>query len=270
MKAPSEFVRRRVRASCLNLFTLVAVLATACGGGEDSTGDQLVGSAWEMTSVWDGTDLVPANPTTIATLEFAGGTATGSTGCNLFQSPYSITSDSITFGDPALTGSACNPSYVGQGTAFVQAMQASTRVLLSDDSLELTDAGGATQLRFRPAGELPLEWVTWQLTWYGGGTAPLEGAPFSLAFRPDGTLGGIAGCNDYSADYSVDGTELEIGPIARTEKACLKPEGVMSQESEYLDTLQQARAFTTTLVGLELLDADGTPIAEYRFGGRTR
>ena len=62
-----------------------------------------------MISVWDGGGLAAANPTTIATVEFADGKAFGSTGCNLYEFPYSIDSDSISFGDPAQTGSACDP-----------------------------------------------------------------------------------------------------------------------------------------------------------------
>jgi hypothetical protein len=44
----------------------------------------------------------------------------------------------------------------------------------------------------------------------------------------------------------------------------------MIQETDYLNALGRVTAFTTTLTGLELLDADRTPVAEYRFGGRVR
>ena len=50
----------------------------------------------------------------------------------------------------------------------------------------------------------------------------------------------------------------------------MDPDGVMTQETDYLNALDRAVAFTTTLTCLELFDADGHPVAEYRFGGRVR
>lgn len=44
----------------------------------------------------------------------------------------------------------------------------------------------------------------------------------------------------------------------------------MSQETAYLETICRSVSFVTTLTDLVLLDADGNPIAEYRFGGRIR
>ncbi len=261
---------RRSRTPFVALSIVVVVATTACGQSEDTTGSPLEGSRWEMTSVRDGDALIAANPTTIATAVFSNGQASGSTGCNLYQAPYSVNSDSITFGDPAQTGSACAPGHTVQGNAFIRAMQATERFVISADSLELTDAAGAAQIMFRPVSESPLTWVAWQLVWYGGGTSPLEGTQISLAFRDDGLLTGIAGCNSYSADYQIDGDQLVIGAIARTEMACMHPEGVMIQETGYLSALDRAVAFTATLTGLELIDADGTRVAEYRFGGRIR
>jgi heat shock protein HslJ len=254
----------------LALSIVLLVAMAGCGEGQDAKGGPLEGLRWEMIALRSGTNLVAANPTTIATVVFSNGQAFGSTGCNLYQAPYSIDSDSISFGELAQTGSACNPDYTVQGDAFIRAMQATERFVLSEDGLELTGADGAAQLVFRPATELPLTWVAWQVVWYGGGTSPLDGTQISLAFGDDGTLTGSAGCNSYSADYQIDGDQLVIGAIARTEMACMDPDGVMIQESDYLNALGRVAAFTTTLTGLELLDGDGNPLAEYRFGGRVR
>ncbi|MDH3260493.1 MAG: META domain-containing protein [Acidimicrobiia bacterium] len=153
---------------------------------------------------------------------------------------------------------------------MIQALQTSKRFNLSNDRLELTDAGGTVQLHFRPATLLPLAGITWRLASYSAGTSPVDGTEISLAFRTDRTLTGIAGCNDYSADYEVNADQLILGPITHTEKACLEPDGVMNQETDYLNTIRQTASFTTTLTGLELLDSRGIPIAEYQFGGRIR
>lgn len=260
--------RNRFLLLASSIMLLVAV--AGCGEGDTATGNPLEGSRWEMTFVREGTDLVAANPTTIATAVFSNGQAFGSAGCNLYQAPYSINSDSITFGDLAQTGSACHPDHVRQGDAFIQAMRTATRFVLTAEHLELTDASGAAQVVFRPAAELPLTGVDWQLVWYGEGTAPLDGTQINLLFRDDGTLTGTAGCNSYFADYAIDGDQLIIGGIGSTEMACMVPDGVMTQEVDYLTVLIRVTSFTTTLTGLELLDPDGDPVAEYRFGGRVR
>lgn len=261
---------RKPQAPQVVAIALLVLLGAACGQGETTTGNQLVGTKWEMTSVRDGGVMTPANPTTIATLVFADGTASGSTGCNLFRSAYSIDGDSITFGHVGLSGSACHPDYVGQGDSVMEALQASKRFAMSDTRLELTDAGGTVQMQFRPAELLPLPGITWRLAWYGEGTSPLDGTEISLAFHTDGTLKGAAGCNDYSADYRINGAQLTIAAITHTEKGCLEPDGVMNQEIDYLNTIQQTASLTTTLTGLELLSSGGNTIAEYRFGGRIR
>ncbi len=92
----------------------------------------------------------------------------------------------------------------------------------------------------------------------------------SLAFRADGTLVGLTGCNEYFAHYQVAGEQLAIDGLTYTERACLDPAGVMAQESDYLGVLHQTGAYATSLTGLRLLTADGDLLAEYRFGGRIR
>jgi heat shock protein HslJ len=267
VKTLSTSQRNRIPLLALSIMLLVTM--TGCGEGDGATDDPLEGSRWEVIAVRGGTNLVAAHPTTIATAVFSDGLVSGSTGCNLYQAPYSLDADAITFGDLAQTGFACDPNYVGQGDAFIQAIRVSTRFILTTEGLELADASGATQVLFRPTTELPLTWVDWQLMWYGGGNSLLDGTQISLAFRDDGTLIGVAGCNSYSAEYEIDGDQLVIGPIAQTEMACI-PDGVMTQETDYLAILRGVKAFSTTLTGLELLDGDGNPVAEYRFGGRIR
>lgn len=271
-RAPTRITSRPGRG--VAVIALLAVFATGCGDGDAATVDPLEGSRWEMTSVREGDGLVAANLTTIATAVFADGTVTGSNGCNLYQATYSTSEDTISFSDPTLTGFACDPDYAGQGEAFIAAMQASERFSLSDESLELDDASNDPRLRFRPTDDLPLVGVSWVLTGYagpeGGLISPLSDTGVSLNLLADRTLTGIAGCNSYNGVYEVNGNELTIGELTRTAIGCVEPDGVMTQERDYLAALQDVEDFTTTLTGLELVDADGTPVAEYRFGGRIR
>ena len=96
----------------------------------------------------------------------------------------------------------------------------------------------------------------------------LPGTEISLNFLADGTLSGIAGCNSYNAGYQVNGEDLTVGDLTQTAIGCIEPDGIMTQERDYLDALHDTGSFATTLTGLELSDSGGNPIAEYRFAGR--
>ena len=63
----------------------------------------------------------------------------------------------------------------------------------------------------------------------------------------------MAGCNDYSGTYTVDGDGLKFGPLSTTRQACpdLK---VMQQEQAYLAALEQVQTFKLDTISLELLD----------------
>jgi heat shock protein HslJ len=65
----------------------------------------------------------------------------------------------------------------------------------------------------------------------------------TLRFNPGGTLSGNSGCNRYSSSYSVEGELLTIGSLAYTERYCTGPEGVMTQEQEYLARLSNTTRY---------------------------
>ncbi len=103
------------------------------------------------------------------------------------------------------------------------------------------------------------EWVLASLN----GSSPLEGTEITLAFD-DGEASGSAGCNSYFGPYTVEGMDgLTFQGLANTEMACLEPEGIMEQETEYLQTLRAATRFTVTDGQLEIL-ADGGGVLVYR------
>lgn len=251
------------------------VLTPACGRLPAATHDPLADSTWEMTAVWQDGDLAGANPTSIVVAGFADGAVSGYDGCNDYRFTYSIDDESVSFSDLSVTGRACEPTdFEPQGDEFLAAIQASTQFEMSEQSLELTDDNGDVQLRFRPANELPLVGVAWRLEGYASGngamTSPLSGSRISLAFAADGTLGGIAGCNDYGADYILAGNLITVDGLVSTERACLEPDGIMTQDTDYLEVLTRVTGFATNLTLLVLLDADENVLAEYRFAGRVR
>ncbi len=92
------------------------------------------------------------------------------------------------------------------------------------------------------------QWVLSSLN----GSSPLQGTEITLAFD-DGEASGSAGCNSYFGPYTVEGTAgLIFQGLASTEMACLKPEGIMEQETEYLQILRAATRFAVTDGQLEM------------------
>lgn len=51
-----------------------------------------------------------------------------------------------------------------------------------------------------------------------------NGAVATITFNEDGTVTGNAACNDFSADYAIDGADLSITNFAITEMACFIPD----------------------------------------------
>jgi len=65
-----------------------------------------------------------------------------------------------------------------------------------------------------------------------------NGAVATITFNEDGTVTGNAACNEFTAEYTIDGAELSISDFAITEMACLVPDW-----SAFVDYLPQTTGF---------------------------
>jgi len=94
--------------------------------------------------------------------------------------------------------------------------------------------------------ELSLKDTNWRLVSYGepGSETPvLEAAQPTLGFEEGGQVGGVGGCNTFSAQYEVTGgNEIAITNIISTLMACNNP-NVMELETTYFDALRSASSF---------------------------
>jgi heat shock protein HslJ len=93
----------------------------------------------------------------------------------------------------------------------------------------------------RATASRSLEGTEWALIAYRK-TSPIEGTEITATFK-DGQVSGSAGCNSYFGSYDASGADISFGVIAQTEMACMDPEGVMDQETEYLGYLAQAQTY---------------------------
>ena len=128
--------------------------------------------------------------------------------------------------------------------------------------LPSVDADDSEALRYRAA----TPFGDWEVTSFLDGDAlasPLPGTSITASFAADETLTGSAGCNRYSASFTIGGGAIEIAQPSATRKACAEPEGVMAQEAAYLAALPTAVRYRIDGGSLALLSADGTYVVAY-------
>ena len=85
-----------------------------------------------------------------------------------------------------------------------------------------------------------LQGTAWRVTRIGGTPTPGDGRP-TLEFRADGRLAGNAGCNAYSAGYTVTGDRIVVTEAVSTRKACATE--IMDREAAFLSLLAGVRGY---------------------------
>ena len=248
---------------------LVAILLTACPGTNtttDTTTDttmkmtagspSLEGTSWVLSSL-PGRPPAGGQP---ATLQFQGGRASGSDGCNRYTGAYSVKGASIELPvRAAATLMACPENLQKQAEAFMRALGMTKSYRLTERWLELLDADGAITATF-VAQSQALAGTKWRVTGINNGknavASVVADTNVTLVFSADGQASGSAGCNAFNARYEItDGGLKVLAPIATTRKMCRAP-GVMEQEQSFLKALEAASVSRIEGGRLELRDAN--------------
>ncbi len=119
-----------------------------------------------------------------------------------------------------------------------------------DDAADIqatpTSSGAAATGVGRDDSAGSLGGTAWVLTALGSVESPegvLRGTEVTAEFVDDGYFRGDAGCNTYSGDYQAGAGDFSAGEVMFTERACESPEGVMEQESRFLELLAQAKSY---------------------------
>ena len=87
------------------------------------------------------------------------------------------------------------------------------------------------------------EWILELITENGQRKEPVAGIEVTLRFSAE-KLTGSAGCNRYFASYQTgNDRQLSITDIASTEMWCFQPEGIMEQETKFLQWLNEANSY---------------------------
>jgi heat shock protein HslJ len=101
-----------------------------------------------------------------------------------------------------------------------------------------------------------VEWRFTGFTYEGAETPVVPGSTVTLQFSAGGQVEGSAGCNAYGGEYQVDGSQIRVGSLFQTKKACLA-NGLMEQESWFINALENAHEFEITGDQLNIFYRDG-------------
>lgn len=247
------------------MFVLIACVPITREGAAAPVGDPLAGTGWVLSEL----NGQPVVADTTVTLQFgADGQASGTDGCNRYNSSYSTEGDTIQFSpNAAMTMMACPEPIMDQATAYMGALTGAATFAVDGDTLTLADAAGVTLAVFA-AQSTDLAGAAWNVIAYNNGNQAvvglIEGTQPTALFGTDGTLSGTAGCNNFSGGYTVDDAGgIQIGPLLSTMMACGEPEGIMEQEMQYLAALQTAATYSIEGDTMQLRTAEDALAAQF-------
>ena len=108
-------------------------------------------------------------------------------------------------------------------------------LLVATFALVLAACGGSG------SGSSDLKGTSWTVSTIAGQPTVPTAQP-TIVFGSDGSISGSTGCNTYSGTFTVSGSQLTVGPLATTRKACTD-EAVSAQESAFTAALGSATTF---------------------------
>lgn len=224
---------------------------------EPAPENNLTGSRWNLVSM-AGEPPLEGNA---ITLDFLNGDLGGSAGCNSYSAPYTLEGSELAVGDPISTMMACE-GLMDQEARYLGMLGSAESLTAGADELVIHTPEG--DLVYEPAGDAPLEGTAWTLSGLVEDEA-VSSMPIDeeiTATFEGGQLSGFAGCNSYSAEYTVEGEMLNLGEIVSTLVACEEEER-NEREQAFLAALQNAFAYQIERESLTLLDASGNPLLQF-------
>lgn len=240
---------------------LTAALGACSSVQQNAEPPSLDGTAWVLSGL-PGRSVLGGQP---ATMQFQSGKVSGTDGCNRYTAAYTSKAGALEVSPGAMTRMACPEDRMQQADAFVAALTGAKRYRVGSGKLDLLGADGAVLATLVKQVQ-ELGGTSWKATGInngkGGVVSVAAGSTVSLAFGSDGRASGSAGCNNFTASYTADGSSLRFGPAAATRKMCAEA-GVMEQEAAFLKALESVATSRVEADKLELRTADGALAAAF-------
>ena len=234
---------------------------------------ELPGSLWNVLMYNNGQEAVVSVILSTKLTAYFGedGQLTGNAGCNNYTASYEVDGDQIKIGPAATTRMACSEpdGIMEQEAAYLAALEMASSYQFEDQQrLILLDAEGRRVVDYQPVRTFELTETIWYLESYNNGSdgvvSILEGTEVTAIFNDEELVAGKAGCNQYSGAYQVDGEDInvDLGPL--TMMICNEPDGIMEQETAYLQALDSAATFNILGDQMVMKNADGQEVLSYR------
>ena len=192
----------------------------------------------------------------------------GNDGCNQFSASYTLNGNSFSIGEDSMsTLMACEGPVMQRADEFNKSLQNSAKYKLTNNQLQLLDKGGEVLAVFEAQNQ-ELAGTSWLATFVltessdnVSSLSSIQAAQSTLIFGTEGQLNGNAGCNDYFANYKVDGDTLTISDTGATAKLC--GEGLMADETAFLTALNKVVSYQITGTSLQLRDVDDNTLISF-------
>ena len=223
---------------------------------------------WVLVGYGEALNPTVVEPGTYVTINFspAGDQVNGSGGCNNYNTTYTADDNfNLTINGPiASTMMACEIGMEQEGL-FLGALEKVSKYTLADDGhLLLTyDSGAVYEEQLNFVLGTPLVDTLWVLAAYGDPnnlTVSQAGVLTTAVFSADGNLNGSGGCNQYSAGYNLQESQIGISLPTSTMMAC---EVGMEQEQAFLGILEKAGSYRLGLDALDITSADGSSMLRF-------
>jgi heat shock protein HslJ len=246
---------------------LVLIALAGCSAVQSAgspSGGTLTGQVWALTDL---AGKAPVQDTGI-TIQFGtDDTVSGSSGCNQYSGTYTASGSSLTINAPlASTMMMCAEPVMVQETAYQTALAGVKSYTVQGDKLTLFGPNNVVIANYQATSQ-DLAGTSWDVIGYNNGkqavTSVIAGTQMDIQFGKDGTVSGKSGCNTYNGPYTVNGSQIQIGPLASTMMACSDPAGLMDQEQQYLTALGTAATYQIEGNVLELRTSDGALAADF-------
>ncbi|CAG1023434.1 hypothetical protein DOJK_02339 [Patescibacteria group bacterium] len=170
--------------------------------------------------------------------------ANGFSGCNTFFGAYSLNNWQLTFSELAATKKACL-DIIDLETDFLAALEEVESFKLSNNKLILKSDYSTLVFvsNINIVSGIIGKWEYVRSVENNIEKTKLPNTLINLEFDINGNLNGEA-CNLISGTYKIgaEGTTLEF-TAATTQRFCISPEGIMEQESLFLDNLSNVKGF---------------------------
>jgi heat shock protein HslJ len=201
-------------------------------------------------------------------LQLSEGKVSGNATCNRFFGTYVLEDNELSIQPGGTMLMTCPNEFMPQEQRFLTALEQVTSYQITNAQLRLLDTDENILLTFDRTLSPALTSYPWELIVYnngqGGVVSVITGTKITATFDPNGGITGFAGCNNYLAEYTMTADSLEISSAVSTRKFCGQPEGVMAQESAYLQALSTAAAFIIKDNTLTLRTASGEMVAQFK------